>query len=202
MLNRLKIKKYILNFQNKRYPLTTYEPVNKNTPAKMIQVPSSAWQGLELIVEDILDHFEVGRDSCIEFGVQFGYSTVVFSNYFKSVKGIDSFIGDKHSRHRADHFDETKKSLIKFENIELFKSNYQDWIKQDDELYDFAHVDIVHKYKETYECGIWAAQHSKCCIFHDTESFPAVRKAVHDIATYTGKKAYNYPYHNGLGIIV
>ncbi len=193
-----KIKSY---FINKLYPLTTYEPIKKNTPETMIQIPT-AWKGLELIVEDILDHFDVGRETCIEFGVEFGYSAVVFSNYFKKVKGIDIFIGDEHTTHKGDHFEKTKSSLSEFRNIELFKSNYQDWIKQDQEQYDFAHVDIVHNYKETYECGLWAAQHSKCCIFHDTESFPSVKRAVYDIAKTTGKKGYNYPYHYGLGIVV
>ncbi len=193
-----KFKKFILN---KIYPLKNYEPINKNTPEKMIQIPS-AWEGLELIVEDILDRFEIERNSCIEFGVEFGYSAVAFSNFFKTVKGIDIFIGDEHTTHKGDHYDETRKSLNEFKNIELFKSNYQDWIKQDNEQYDFAHVDIVHNYKETYECGIWAVQHSKCCIFHDTESFSTVKRAVFDIAKKTGKKAYNYPFHNGLGIIV
>ena len=193
-----KIKSY---FFNKLYPLTTYEPIKKNTPETMIQIPT-AWKGLELIVEDILDHFDVGRNNCIEFGVEFGYSAVVFSNYFKKVKGIDIFIGDEHTTHKGDHYDKTKTSLAEFKNIELFKSNYQDWIKQDQEQYDFAHVDIVHNYKETYECGLWAAQHSKCCIFHDTESFPSVKRAVFDIAKATGKKGYNYPHHYGLGIVV
>jgi len=193
-----KLKKFILN---KRFPLSHYEPTTKSKPNKMIQI-ESAWEGLELIVEDILDRFEIERNSCIEFGVEFGFSAVVFSNYFKKVKGIDIFIGDEHTTHKGDHYDNTKKSLAEFVNIELFKSNYQDWIKHDIEQYDFAHVDIVHNYKETYECGLWAAQNSKCCIFHDTESFPTVKKAVFDIAKKTGKKAYNYPFHNGLGIIV
>lgn len=63
-------------------------------------------------------------------------------------------------------------------------------------------MDIIHTYKETYECGLWAVNHSKCCIFHDTESSPEVRKAVYDIAKNTGKKVFNYPHHHGLGIIV
>lgn len=63
-------------------------------------------------------------------------------------------------------------------------------------------MDIIHTYKETYECGLWAVNHSKCCIFHDTESSPEVRKAVYDIAKHTGKKVFNYPHHHGLGIIV
>ena len=73
---------------------------------------------------------------------------------------------------------------------------------KDDEQYDFAHVDIIHTYEDTYECGLWAVEHSKCCIFHDTESFSEVRKAVRDIAKHTGKTVLNYPYSHGLGIIV
>ncbi|WP_034059158.1 class I SAM-dependent methyltransferase [Lacinutrix jangbogonensis] len=188
-------------FLNLRYPLTTYKPIKKSTPENIIEIPT-AWKGLELVIEDILDRFDIGRDNCIEFGVEFGYSAVVFSNYFKKVKGIDIFIGDDHTTHKGDHYDKTKKSLEQFENIDLYKSDYKDWIKKDKEHYDFAHVDIVHNYKETYECGLWAVQHSKCCVFHDTESFPAVKKAVFDIAKHTGKKVYNYPHHHGLGIIV
>jgi hypothetical protein len=193
-----KIKRLILN---KRFPLTTYEPLKRTMPEKMIRV-TSAWKGLESVIEDILDRFEVGRVRCIEFGVEFGFSTVVFSNYFSIVKGIDIFTGDEHTHYKGDHYEETRNSLSGFGNIELFKSDYRDWIKEDDLHYDFAHVDIVHNYHETYECGLWAAKHSKCCIFHDTESFISVRRAVFDIAKDTGKKAYNYPFHHGLGIIV
>jgi len=178
-----------------------YQPTKKTTPPKMIQV-TSAWAGLEEIVEDILERFEIGRESCIEFGVEFGYSAVVFSNYFKQVKGIDTFLGDEHTEHKGDHFEATRDALKEFKNIELIKSDYRDWIAHDNTQYDFAHVDIVHNYKETYECGLWAVQHSKCCIFHDTDSFPEVRKAVLDIAKKARKKVYNYPFHNGLGIIV
>ena len=188
-------------FFRKRFYLKAYKPLKKAVPEKTIQI-TSAWKGLELIIEDILNQFNIERGSCIEFGVEFGFSAVVFSNYFKKVTGVDTFIGDKHSAHKGDHYDQTKKTLIDFKNIELFKSDYRDWIKKDTNQYDFAHVDIVHDYKETYECGLWAVQHSKCCIFHDTESFPEVRRAVFDIAKNTGKKVYNYPYHNGLGIIV
>lgn len=183
------------------YPIKTYKPNQKNIPENTIQV-SSAWKGLEQIIEDILDRFDVGRDKCIEFGTEYCYSTVVLSNYFKKVKGIDIFIGDIHSGHKADHYAEALSSVSQFKNIELIKSDYEDYIKNDDEQYDFAHVDIVHTYEDTYECGLWAVKHSKCCVFHDTQSFPEVRRAVIDIAKHTGKKVYNYPYHHGLGIIV
>ena len=195
---RSKFKKYLLH---RRLPMETYIPISKQKPKDMLEVVT-AWEGLELIIEDILNRFNIGRDSCIEFGVEFGYSSVVFSNYFKEVKGVDIFIGDEHTDFKGDHFEQTKSSLAKYNNIKLFKYDSRDWIKTDKERYDFSHVDIVHNYKETFECGLWAAKHSDCTIFHDTESFPEVRRAVIDIAKAAGKRVYNYPYHNGLGIIV
>jgi hypothetical protein len=181
--------------------IPVYKPQKKTKPAKMIQV-KTAWSGLELIIEDILDRFQVKRYRCIEFGVEFGYSSVVFSNYFKEVTGVDTFEGDEHTDEKGDHFDETKKRLLPFQNIQLHKSDYRDWIIKDDSQYDFAHVDIVHNYAETFECGLWAVHHATCTIFHDTESFPEVRRAVIDLAKATGKKVYNYPKCYGLGIIV
>jgi hypothetical protein len=185
----------------KKSDLPVYKPRKKARPARMIEV-DTAWKGLELIIEDILDRFDIKRDRCIEFGVEFGYSSVVFSNYFKEVVGIDTFEGDEHTAHKGDHFEETKQRLLAFPNIKLFKSDYRDWIRQDDSIYDFSHVDIVHNYKETFECGVWAAEHSSCTVFHDTESYPGVRQAVTDIAKATGKRVFNYPKSFGLGIVV
>lgn len=195
---RSKIKKHLLH---KSLPIQTYRPKKFTKPEKMIPVVT-AWAGLEEIIEDILDQHAIGRDRCIEFGVEFGYSSVVFSNYFKEVVGVDIFIGDEHTDFQGDHYEETKNRLAAFENISLHKFDYKDWIKKDTSQYDFSHVDIVHNYAETYECGLWAAQHSTCTVFHDTESFPEVRRAVIDIAKATGKEVYNYPHCNGLGIIV
>jgi hypothetical protein len=178
-----------------------YVPHKKVKPTKMINVVT-AWEGLEMIIEDIIERFDIPNNSCIEFGVEFGYSAVVFSNYFKKVVGVDIFVGDVHTDFKGDHYEKTKELLSDFENIRLVKSDYRDWIKEDVTMYDFSHVDIVHNYKETFECGLWAAKHSNCTIFHDTESFPEVRRAVIDIAKATNKKVYNYPYNNGLGIIV
>ncbi len=195
---RSKYKKYLLH---KRLPMETYIPSKLMKPEKLLPVVT-AWEGLELIIKDIIERFNLGTESCIEFGVEFGYSSVVFSNYFKKVVGVDIFLGDEHTDFKGDHYENTKTSLAEFKNIELHKSDYKDWIKQDSNHYNFSHVDIVHNYKETYECGLWASQHSDCTVFHDTESFPEVRRAVIDIGKATGKKVYNYPYHNGLGIIV
>lgn len=181
--------------------IQVYIPQKKLRPKNIIDV-HSAWKGLELIIDDILCNFNIHRNSCIEFGVQFGYSTVVFSNYFEHVIGIDTFKGDIHTIHKGDHYEKTKKRLSDFQNIKLIKSDYRDWIGIDNKRYNLAHVDIVHNYEETYECGLWAAKHSDCTIFHDTESFPSVRKAVIDISQETGQELFNYPYCFGLGILV
>jgi hypothetical protein len=138
----------------------------------------------------------------LEFGVEFGYSTVALSNYFMRVLGVDLFTGDLHTMHHGDHFESTKRSLAPFHNIELVRANYKDWIKRDTETYSLIHVDIVHTYEDTYWCGLWSARHSDCTLFHDTESFPEVQRAVEDIARETGKRFFNYPKCNGLGILV
>lgn len=178
-----------------------YKPANLSEPEKLLDV-ASAWKGLEMIIGDIISRFGIDREKCIEFGVEFGYSSVVFSNFFERVTGVDTFEGDIHTENKLEHFQQTRERLKPYGNIHLVKSDYRDWIVRDNQRYNLAHVDIVHSYKETFECGIWAARHSDCVIFHDTESFPEVRKAVKDIARATGQQLYNYPYHYGLGILV
>jgi len=197
----MSLKKILRNLPFSSTYMPIYKPVSKKSPEKMIDIVS-AWKGLELIIEDIIVRFNLSRNSCIEFGVEFGFSAVVFSNYFDKVTGVDTFEGDEHTKNKDEHFEETKARLSVYENIKLFILDYQNWIPTDNDHYNFAHVDIVHNYKETYECGLWAAQHSDCVVFHDTESFPEVRRAVIDIARATGFKMYNYPYHFGLGILV
>lgn len=178
-----------------------YKPLKTTIPTNSISI-ISAWKGIELIIEDILDRFKIERNSCVEFGVEFGYSTVALSSYFTRVIGVDTFEGDIHTAHKGDHYEDTKNKLSSFSNIQLVKSDYKDWIKQNNERFNFSHVDIVHNYEQTYECGLWAVQHSDCAIFHDTESFPEVKRAVIDIAKVTGKNLFNYPHCYGLGIIV
>lgn len=178
-----------------------YKPASLTQPAQLLDAVS-AWKGLEMIIGDIITRFGVGSEKCIEFGVEFGYSAVVFSNFFERVTGIDTFEGDIHTNNKQEHFQQTRERLKPYGNIHLVKSDYRDWIVRDNQRYNFAHVDIVHNYKETYECGLWAARHSECVVFHDTESFPEVRKAVKDIARATGQQLFNYPHHYGLGILV
>ena len=202
MLNFLSIIKRIAKNVVIRKPyIEEYIPLRLTKPAHQLNV-ASAWKGLELIIEDILDRYYIGRDRCIEFGVEFGYSTVALSSFFAEVIGVDTFIGDCHTYYKGDHYEATRERLTAYQNIQLVKSDYRDFIKGNDSRFDFAHVDIVHNYKETYECGMWAALHSDVVIFHDTESFPEVRRAVIDIVKSTGLLLYNYPRYHGLGIII
>jgi hypothetical protein len=163
----------------------------------------SAWKGNELILADLIERFQIPRNRCIEFGVEFGFSTVAFSDYFREVIGVDTFVGDLHTNHQGDHYASTAGSLARYPNIKLVQADYRDYIREaGDEHFDLAHVDIVHTYDHTFACGKWCAERSRCTLFHDTELFPDVRRAVIDIAAATGKTFYNYPLNYGLGILV
>ena len=185
-----------------RYSEINYVPTKIDIPKKLIQSKSQAWVGLEKIILDIIEFSKISPNSALEFGVEFGYSTAVLANYFNKVIGVDIFTGDTHAGHYGDIFELTKSNLAGFGNIELIKSDYRDYISSRKETFDMIHIDIIHTYEETFECGMWSAHHSGCTIFHDTQSFPEVKKAVADIAKKTGKKFYNYRKCNGLGIII
>lgn len=185
-----------------RYKEINYSPQKLVMPKRIVQSKSKAWMGLEKIILDIIEFSEIPRETALEFGVEFGYSTAVFGNYFNRVTGVDTFAGDLHAGHFGDLYEQTKANLSSFENIRLVKADYKDFIKSNNDVYDLIHVDIIHTYEDTFNCGLWGAKHSKCTLFHDTQSFPDVKKAVADIAKSTGKKFYNYRHCNGLGILV
>jgi hypothetical protein len=186
-------EKYVLRIKN-------YKPGRLVQPEKLLD-KVSAWQGLEKIIADIISRSHCGTEKCLEFGVEYGYSTVVFSNYFDRVTGVDIFTGDEHTVNREDIYDEVKASLSAYKNINLVRADYREFIENNSDTYNFIHVDIVHTYEDTFKCGLWSAQHAKCVIFHDTESFPDVKRAVRDIAKQSGKTFYNYPHFYGLGIL-
>jgi len=184
-----------------RYNERKYTPKVYQTPSRLVQSKSRAWMGLESIIFDVIQFSGIRQDRMLEFGVEFGYSTAAFANYFKNVIGVDIFTGDPHAGYHGDIYEMTRRNLADFPNIRLVKSDYKDFIRTNNDRYDLVHVDIVHTYEATFECGLWAAQHSDCTLFHDTESFPEVKKAVAHIANVTGKRFYNYRHCNGLGII-
>ncbi|MBL7858078.1 MAG: class I SAM-dependent methyltransferase [Cyclobacteriaceae bacterium] len=184
-----------------RYGEINYKPTKLVTPTRLIQSRSQAWVGLEKILFDIIEFSGIKTNSAVEFGVEFGYSTAALANFFKQVTGVDIFTGDEHAGHYGDIYAETSNNLKDFPNITLIKADYKDYITSANDTFDLVHVDIIHTYDDTYACGLWGAQHSSCTIFHDTQSYPDVKRAVADIAKKTNKKFYNYRKCNGLGIV-
>lgn len=182
-------------------PVTRYIPASRQAPSRGLQT-LSAWEGIENILADLIDRFDLGTERCLEFGVEYGFSTVALSSYFRQVTGVDTFTGDEHTSSKEDIYEQTCERLAGYDNIRLIRSDYRDYIATDDTFYDLIHVDIVHTYADTLACGLWAARHSRCAIFHDTQSFPAVKQAIRTIARTTGKATYNFEESNGLGIVV
>lgn len=184
-----------------RYNERPYHPHALWSPPQLLDV-TSAWKGNELIIRDILDFTGIKRGVCLEFGVDNAFSTVAFSNFFQRVVGVDIFTGDIHSGLHTDNYSAIQKITQPFPNIELIKSDYRDFIATNNDCrYDLIHVDIVHSYEDTYRCGLWAAAHSDCVLFHDTVSFREVIRAVTDISRQTHKKFYHYREKHGLGIL-
>lgn len=186
---------------SKEVPVLHYTPQRRELPSRVLSV-FSAWKGIESILGDLIERFEINKGRCLEFGVEYGYSTAALSSFFESVTGVDTFVGDKHTGNLRDIFAETSARLSDFKNIQLIRSDYRQWTKCDHGFYDLIHVDIVHTYIDTFTCGLWSAQHAPCVLFHDTQSFPAVKRAVIDIARRTGKSFYNFEESNGLGILI
>jgi hypothetical protein len=182
-------------------PVLPYVPQLRKLPPRVLPV-KSAWKGIESVLGDLIQTFSVGTSRCLEFGVEYGYSAAALSCFFDTVTGVDLFVGDKHTVDKRDIFAETAARLSSFDNIRLARSDYRDWITADDSFYDLIHVDIVHTYIDTFACGLWSARHAKCVLFHDTQSFPAVKRAVIDISSQTGKHFYNFKESYGLGIVV
>jgi hypothetical protein len=177
-----------------------YEPRYRKAPTRKLDTVS-AWSGNEEMLADMIERFGLKTERCLEFGVEHGFSTAALSSLFDSVTGVDTFLGDEHTGLHDDMYDATCARLAPYDNIKLIKSDYRDFIRQDHGMYDLIHVDIIHTFLDTYACGLWAAQHSVCTIFHDTQSFPEVKRAVIKIAGDTGKKFYNYKESFGLGIV-
>ncbi len=189
------------NLDSPAVPIVPYLPQRRKRPPRVLRV-ETAWKGIESVLGDLIKTFNVGRGRCLEFGVEFGYSTAALSCFFDEVVGVDRFTGDQHTVNQLDIFSETSRRLSKFRNIQLVRSDYRDWIGRDQSLYDLIHVDIVHTYVDTFTCGLWSARHAPCVLFHDTLSFPAVRMAVSAIARATGRRFYNFEESHGLGILV
>jgi len=181
--------------------VVSYNPEHREWPVLAQQQPS-AWGNIPTIIKDIIIRFNVKTDKAIEFGVEFGYSTSALANYFDEVVGVDIFTGDEHAGFKGDIYEITKSNLKMFNGVSLVKQSYQDFIKDHAEKYDFAHVDIIHTYEDTYACGEWCVKHADVVIFHDTLSFPEVYRACLDLSNNYNLEFYNYEESYGLGILV
>ena len=184
-----------------RISVTPYIPDRRETPPRRLG-GFSAWDGIQDILADLIERFHIQTDSCLEFGVECGFSTVALSSYFDSVVGVDTFRGDKHNGKRPEFFEETLCQLSPYANIKLVLSDYREFIRGEHGSFGLIHVDIVHTFADTFACGLWSARHSRCAIFHDTESFPQVKQAVIEVARATGRRFYNFQECYGLGIVV
>jgi hypothetical protein len=163
---------------------------------------SPGWAGLERIMPALVSQFCISRVNALEFGVEYGYSTCVLAQLFDHVTGVDTFTGDIHSGVRDNYSQVARENLAKHKNVTLVQESFDDWIRHDSHCYDLIHIDIVHTYWATFECGRWSVEQAPVVIFHDSESFPEVKQAAGDIAMAAGMTFYNYPLCNGLGVLV
>jgi hypothetical protein len=177
-------------------------PQTFENPPRCQTEKDSAWKANAPIVKDIVNRFVKNPNVLLEFGVEYGYSTSIFSSYFNKVIGVDTFSGDINSGIDREYFEETKYLLRDYTNVELIRSSYQDFIIGNNTIYDAIHVDIIHTYEDTYACGKWAVEHSDVVMFHDTMSFIEVMAACKDLASKYNLNFYNYSAENGLGILV
>ena len=182
--------------KSKKYIPLTRENLNISIPQ------DSAWGNIPTILKDIITRFKIKQEKAIEFGVEYGYSTASISIYFNEVIGVDIFTGDEHAGYKGDIYELTKTNLKSYSGIKLIKDSYQNYIKSDNNRYDFAHVDIIHTYEDTFKCGEWCVLHAELVIFHDTISFPEVYRACQDLANKYNLDFYNYEESFGLGILV
>jgi hypothetical protein len=181
-----------------------YIPQIRYSP-NVINVPS-AWGDIPTILHDLIQRFNLRTDLALDFGVERGYSTSALACYFNRVIGVDTFRSEFEFNDpgRESNYYQVLKELWEWPNIYLVQSMYQDFIKQPlFDRYDLIHLDMIHHFDETYDCGRWSVDHSDCVIFHDTVSFPdEVFKACEKLAEEFNLEFYNYPDSNGLGILL
>src|SRR5947209_2929065 len=91
----------IAGLVKQKIDIEPYIPRYRQMPTRALSV-ESAWQGIESILQEMIERFDLGTDRCLEFGVEFGYSTVALSSFFSSVVGVDTFRGDKHTTNSRD----------------------------------------------------------------------------------------------------
>jgi hypothetical protein len=181
-----------------------YKPKNFLRPPRQLQVPT-AWNGVQDILADVIDTFKIHPGRCLEFGVDWGFSTACLANFFNEVTAVDTFAGDVHAGCRPDdQYEQVLDSLKGFVNIKLVRADFRDFIKSpnNDQQWNFCHIDIVHTYRETKQCLDWAIDHADVVACHDSIAFGDVRRAVQDICWESGRRFYEYQEGHGFAILV
>lgn len=179
------------------------ELIEDKWDGKYLDVASS-WKGLENYMRPIVKAYNAKTNTALEFGVDYGYSLHILSQVFDKVTGVDGFVGDQHcGSSQGDYFySDTLNRFKDISNVNIVRSSFEEYIKTDSNFYDLIHVDIVHLYKETYECAEWCIHHSNLVLLHDIYSFPDMNKVCQDLS-----KKYNLGYdssitkYHGLGIL-
>jgi len=183
--------------------ILNYVPSDFDYTIEPLPVPS-AWVGLEKIIRPMLTDFDIKPNKAIEFGVDWGYSLSALAQIFQDVIGVDHFQGDQFTGHAAQ-YDKVVNWISEWPNVKIYQESFEQFFDNPDNVgkrWDFCHIDIVHTYEATFACGMSAVKRCDCVIFHDTESFPDVKKACVDIAQQMNLDFYNYPHNYGLGILV
>ncbi len=184
------------------YKYVPYRLDERNLP--LPSVPTS-WNGLEKILPDLIERSDLETDIAWEFGVWHGYSTAALANNFKKVIAVDTFEGDViKGTEGTPMLETTRKTLEAWPNVELVQSRFQDFMRFPGNSYDspdLIHIDIVHTYEDTFACGVLALSICDMVIFHDTESFPEVKRALCDLTRLHNFSFRNYYECHGLGIL-
>jgi hypothetical protein len=171
-----------------------YETKTLWNPTKQLNV-LSAWEPLKFAIRGILFEFQIKHTLALEFGVERGFSTVILSNYFTKVIGVDPF-----NWKFSDGEDRTYLGVLNllkdYPNIQLIQAMSDEFIKYPFyEKYDLIHIDIgyeTHCYATTYPAAEWAVQHSDCVLFHDIFSFPEIGQVCEELAAKYGFDYYGY----------
>lgn len=173
---------------------------NKEVWTKNLLPIPSGWEGLECYMNSIMSNLNIKPNLALEFGIDQGYSLKIFSQLFNKVIAVDSFSKEvghpQYEGYLTNIFER-----FKGDNVEINVKDYRDFIKNNNDFYDLIHVDIVHFYKETYECTEWSIQHSNVVLVHDTITFGDMNVVCEDISKKYNVKYVNIPEHNGLGIL-
>lgn len=195
-----------------------YAPANYSNMSGAGMFPS-AWRGLERIIPDILDRFQVGRERALEFGCEFGYSTSILAQLFKQVTGVCLFVECGALPSAADagrsdviqskyglRFDtkhRAEENLAAFKNVTLIQGDWEVYAAEhENEHWDLLHLDTSHAYDDTYKAAKWALSHADISVYHDTESDPETKQALQDIERDNQEWFfYNYQPCYGLGIL-